>query len=104
MNSHYIYVIVRRDIPLADQIVQVGHACFEGGLTFSFLGDSCNLVLAEAQNQEELCRIQAKINSLGIKNVIFWEEDESMGYTAICTEPIEDKNRGKLRGLAMWRP
>lgn len=32
MNSNtYAYVIVRQDIPLADQMVQVGHACYEAG-------------------------------------------------------------------------
>jgi len=27
----YVYVLVRQDIPLADQIVQVGHICLEAG-------------------------------------------------------------------------
>jgi hypothetical protein len=27
----YMYVLVRQDLPLADQMVQVGHVCFEAG-------------------------------------------------------------------------
>ncbi|HLK61502.1 MAG TPA: hypothetical protein VKU00_33445 [Chthonomonadaceae bacterium] len=29
-NAETVYVCVRTDLPLADQMVQVGHACLEG--------------------------------------------------------------------------
>ena len=31
MQPSYVYVLVRKDIPIADQVVQTGHACLAAG-------------------------------------------------------------------------
>lgn len=49
----YVYCFVRTDIPIADQIVQVGHACIEAGKRFQH-PDNTHLVLLNMPNQDKL--------------------------------------------------
>jgi hypothetical protein len=39
----------------------------------------------------------------GIRCAVFYEPDDSMGYTAACTEPIRGHLRRILRRLPLWR-
>jgi len=49
----YIYIFVRQDIPLADQIVQTGHSCQESGAKFG-CPENCHLVLLSCKNEHDL--------------------------------------------------
>jgi hypothetical protein len=105
----YIYVLVRKDLPLADQMVQVGHACFESGMNFGQEGT--HLILLQVENQKELNEFSETIKEHRIKYSMFFEPDpiidgdtEPMGNTAICTEPISGSKREIFKNCSLWVP
>lgn len=95
MNS-YIYTFIREDLPPAQKIVQLGHACHEAGkmLPHSEFKDVSSLILLSAKDQDDLKEIAERIDCAGIDFHMFYEPDEDrlteeqMGYTSICTRPI----------------
>ena len=105
----YIYVVVRTDIPLADQIVQVGHACFEAGIKFG--EPDCHMVLLQTDNEHNLNKIIQKLTDYDIQSVVFYEPDsvsddttDPMGHTALCTEPLRGKYRMIFKDHLLWFP
>ncbi len=56
-------------------------------------------VPSEAQLQFAVARIEAA----GIRCVRFYEPDEDMGVTAVCTEPVGDGGRRIFKRFSLWR-
>jgi hypothetical protein len=105
----YIYVVVRTDIPLADQIVQVGHACFEAGIKFGV--PDCHMVLLQTNSEHNLNATNQMLIDYGIQSVVFYEPDsifedstDPMGNTALCTEPLRGKQRMAFQDYSLWSP
>jgi len=105
----YIYVLVRKDLPLADQMVQVGHACFESGMHFG--KEDTHLILLQVENQSELINWSEIMKEHRVKFSMFFEPDpifdedtEPMGYTAICSEPISGLRRELFKNCVLWIP
>ena len=97
-----MYVLVRTDIPLADQIVQLGHACLEAGRRFKQPEIPCNLVVLKVGSEAGLrCAIE-EMEIAGIGCAVFYEPDENMGYTAACTEPVTHLQRCLFRHFPLW--
>jgi hypothetical protein len=96
-------VLVRADIPLADQIVQVGHACLEAGRRFAQPAEPCHLVLLSVQSKRQLHDAVARAELAGIRCVVFSEPDDELGDTAACTEPVLASGRRVFRRFALWR-
>lgn len=106
MNS-YIYTFIREDISPAQQIVQLGHACHEAGklLPHEEYKYPSSLILLSAKNEDDLIMISRKIDRAGIDHHIFFEPDNRMGYSAICTRPIiADRERAFFRKWDLYRP
>lgn len=103
-DDTYVYVVVRTDIPLEQQLVQTGHACLEAGKVFTQTGTS-NLVLLAARDEEQLHRMRYKTELAGISSVIFYEPDYATGYTAFCTEALgfDDIRRAAFRNYSLWK-
>lgn len=104
-ETHYIYAFVRKDIPLANQIVQVGHACHEAGTKYG--KKKPHLVLLEVRDEHDLMGVSNHAKKHGIKFEIFHEpdliEDRVGGYTAMCTEPIKGKRREAFKDCVLWK-
>ena len=49
----YVYVFIRTDLNLAQQIVQTGHVCQESGAKFG-CPTNCHLVLLSCKNEHDL--------------------------------------------------
>jgi hypothetical protein len=98
----HAYVLVRTDIPLADQIVQVGHACWEAGLKFQKPDETINLVLLCVESERQLLEIAEGLRLRGIQFVLFHEPDDDMGFTAACTQPLETRYRREFRNFPLW--
>lgn len=98
-----MYAIVRTDIPLADQLVQVGHACLEAGNRFEQTVDPANLVLLGVPSQQKLYDAIARMEAAGIRCEVFYEPDDEMGHTAVCTEPVSGLQRRVFRRYRKWR-
>jgi hypothetical protein len=99
----YAYVFVRTDIPIASQLVQVGHACLEAGNRFAQPQGPCHLVLFGVASEARLLEAAAWLNAAGIRSITFFEPDDAPGYTAICTEPVAGPTRRLLKRFNLWR-
>jgi hypothetical protein len=93
---------VRTDIPLADQIVQVGDVCLEAGRRFAQPSDSCHLIVLRVSSKNFLREAALRLEIAGIRYVMFYEPDDELGHTAICTEPVRREFRREFRRYAMW--
>jgi hypothetical protein len=96
-------VFVRTDIPIPNQLVQVGHACLEAGNRFAHPEGPCHLVLFAVRSEARLLDAAAWLNAAGIKCVTFFEPDDGLGYTAISTEPVVGPTRRLLKRFNLWR-
>jgi len=95
-------VLVRADIPLADQIVQVGHACIEAGRRFAQPAEPCHLVLLSVASERHLRDAVARAELAGIRCTVFNEPDDDMGDTAACSEPVLAGDRRVFRRFPLW--
>ena len=102
----YIYTFIRRDISPEQKIVQLGHACHEAGklLNHEENKEVSSLILLSAADEKELKSIARKIDCAGIDHYMFYEPDNDMGYSAICTRPItSDRERAFFRKWDLYR-
>ena len=102
MCPTYAYVLVRTDIPLADQVVQVGHACLEAGFKFQKPDEPIHLVVVSIESETQLLTALERIRLVGIELVAFHEPDDDMGFTAACTEPLSAIYRREFRDYQLW--
>jgi hypothetical protein len=96
-------VLVRTDLPLAHQIVQVGHACLEAGRQFAQPTQPRNLVVLGVDSELQLRATIEHAASLGIHFAAFHEPDDAMGLTAACSEPVTGIARRAFRRMSLWR-
>lgn len=85
-----IYVFIRTDIPIADQLCQVGHVCLEAGKVFSPPNHTHIVVLA-VKDESSLMKLSTRLEGEQIKFVNFYEPDDDMGITSIATEVLYDR-------------
>jgi hypothetical protein len=96
-------VFVRTDMPYANQLVQVGHACLEAGRRFAQPDYPCHLVLFAVASEDKLMRAVEFIQGQGIRMCTFYEVDFPRGYTAACSEPVSGRGRDLFRKFRLWR-
>lgn len=92
----YTYVLVRQDIPVEHQMVQACHAALEAGYRFQAPAQTSHLVLCSVKDEAELLGWSAKLKSSGIAHEMFFEPDNSMGYSAIATLAITCSQTRKI--------
>jgi hypothetical protein len=95
----YVYVLIRADIPVADQLVQAGHACLEAGSRFRPPECSSNLVVLGVDSEARLLAAVEKAEAAGIRCVVFHE----LGYSAACSEPVHGALRCVFRSFRLWK-
>lgn len=105
---YYIYSIIRKDIPLADQIVQTAHSAFHAGQADPEKGaaldcEISSLVLLQVPNEEALLALHEKLKKAGVVHSTFHEPDDNMGWTSITTVSIEGETRKLFSNLPLWR-
>jgi hypothetical protein len=98
----YNYVFVRKDIPIADQLVQVGHACLKAGYTFPCPTGEPFMVLLGLKDSQELEDTKEYLKAYEIEFVTFYEPDENMGETAICTTYVSSWQRKIFEEYELW--
>ena len=85
----YMYVFIRQDLPIEQQIVQASHASHEAGREFKYPADQIsNLILLNVKSEEHLKEIANDLDELRIQYKMFFEPDYNRGYTSIATAPI----------------
>lgn len=88
MSAPYTYTFIRRDIPVVNQLVQIAHASLEAGFIFQKPTEISCLIVCEVESEIELSKVGDMLDWRGIEYYKFFEPDNDMGYTAICTRPI----------------
>lgn len=104
MSAATAFALVRTDMALADQIVQLGHACLEAGRRFAWPNEPVTLVVCGAASAMELSDVLEDARLQAIEAATFNEPDRDLGLTALCTEPIDHRGARCFRGLTLWRP
>jgi hypothetical protein len=91
----FTYAIVRSDLPLVHQGVQIGHALQRATMRLVKPGQQDGYLLyLEVANKQELLKVMEKLAVKGIPFEAYYEEDFDRGLTAIATGILEDQ---KLR-------
>jgi len=103
MSDAYTYLFIRQDISLAQQLVQAAHAALDAGRAFTDIPHR-NLVLIGIANEAELFQIEQHLSENNIRFETFYEPDNAMGHSAICTEALTDRRRRKmLSHFPLWK-
>ena len=108
LQKPYVYVFIRRDLPLADQIVQTAHATQESGAKFG-CPENCHMVLCGVKNQNALLNVADLASFNNIQYSMFYEPDSAddetpMGNTALCTQPIYGEQCKIFKKYQIWKP
>lgn len=95
----YVYVIVRADLTLPQQIVQACHAVLQAAYRYPLPQDTSPIVpfIVVLQTPDKATLVNARERLLG-KNIdmtLFYEPDDNLGATALASEPIYSKQKRK---------
>lgn len=105
ISRPYIYLFIRTDIPIAQQIVQSSHVAWQSGQENHNFKDTPSLILIGVSSAVELSEIGGYLNDNKIAFTTFYEPDYNMGNSAICTDPIcRHSTRALLKDYKLWVP
>jgi len=91
----YMYLFIRSDLSIPQQIVQTAHAVDEIGMRYKSKGTNY-MVLCDAANADHLNTIAECLDKNEIDYEMFFEPDIGE-YTAIATRPLIGAERRPLR-------
>lgn len=99
----YLYAISRRDIPLAQQAIQAGHAAIEYAYEHGRPADHHpSYIHCTVRDQHDLLCLRTELKSAGIFTSEFHEPYKNWGLTAIACV-LSEEQRGVLKHLKLWR-
>lgn len=94
MNA-YLYMFIREDLPIPQQIIQTAHAVDE--LNKEYPHTTRNyMVLLSAKDEIDLFRISQELKEKEIFHHMFHETDIN-AYTAIATRPLIGDERSPMK-------
>jgi hypothetical protein len=94
--------VVRQDLPIEQQIVQAVHAAHESGIYLSPpTGQTTSVVVCSVKSEQQLLNTLDRVESRGIKTILFREPDIGNEATAFATEPIPSHQRHMLKNLQL---
>lgn len=98
----YVYVVVRKDMSPAMQMVQASHAALEAGYKSEKPNVPTHLVLFQLDDEKDLIDCSVDLQMQDIKHEVFFEPDFQLGYTALATLPTYQRNIKAFKGLSLW--
>lgn len=96
------YVVVRTDMPLHVQMVQCCHAALQAGAKFG-VPAYAHLSLLAVPDRAALEDVSERLAYRGIQLTTFWEPDDDLGWTALCTGAVDGPPPPCLRRLPLWK-
>lgn len=99
-KTPYTYLFIRQDLPIETQIVQSAHAAHSAGESF---GQHSHLIAFGAKSEQALLAIADRMTEHGIRYEMFFEPDNDVGYTAICTSPLTGDDRKPMRKYSLLK-
>jgi len=101
---------VRKDLPIADQLVQACHSAQDAGNLFSQpSNEPSHMAVLSVPNERSLLEAIDKIENSGVKMTVFFEPDSvddgdiPMGYTAAASTPVTGEQRRVFRKYPLWK-
>jgi hypothetical protein len=102
-EKHTIYVLVRQDISIEQQLVQSAHAAAEAARSHYRDGHGiASLIVLSVPDRFALYKARDRLLAKGILSEIFFEPDFGMGHSALATEPLTNAQRRHLRSWSLW--
>jgi hypothetical protein len=95
-------VLVRKDLPPAQQLVQAVHAAHEAGIRFGDPSLISSVVVCSVPDEPSLLRSKEALDSQGIKSYIFREDDFGDQATALSSEPLWGSRRKAFSRYPLW--
>jgi hypothetical protein len=103
-HKRTLYVFVRTDLSLEQQVVQAAHAAAEAGRSFYRPEHGiASLIVLAVPNLAALYQARRRLESHGIEHDMFFEPDWNTGHSAIGTRPLVDAERALLRNYPLWK-
>jgi len=100
-----VYVLVRKDLPPAQQVVQSCHAAFEAARSFLPAGqEHPHIIVCQVRDELTLRQSLDKLQTHGVRCRAFLEPDLGNELTALATEPVFDGTRRLFRRFPLLRP
>lgn len=103
MTKPYVYVLVRGDLPLEQQMVQSNHAALEAGFRFSKPEETASLVMLSVPDKPALLAAAERLAGHGIDHHLFFEPDWEMGHSALATRPVFGAERKLMKRYPLFR-
>lgn len=102
-DKKYIYVFVRKDIPIEQILVQASHAAYEAGLAFDNKSKLITSVLVVGvKNTLALEKAYSQL-SASLNLVRFEEPSWDYGFTAFATEPVSVEQRVLFKKYQLFK-
>lgn len=104
-NKHgYIYVVVRKNLPLEQQLVQSCHASIEASRHYlSKAEEHPSVIVLVVKSEEKLKQIIQKLSQIQIRFQEFKEPDMGNSLTAIATCPLYNDERNFFKKFQLFR-
>lgn len=100
--KHTAYSFIRKDLSLAQQFVQYGHALHHAGHLFGNT-EGAHLCFFEQHSETDLLNTSVKLHALGIPHVLFREPDIGNQATAIATAPLTPEFKKHFRKFKLYK-
>lgn len=103
-SARYCHVLVRQDLPLAQQAVQAVHAAMACVHEHGGLSPGTRLVLLSVPDRPALLDWSQRLGERGIAHSLFEEPDHGIGASALATPPAPLAQRRLFGRLPLWSP
>lgn len=103
-RSTYVYILVRDDLTVAQQGVQVAHAGMLAVSKHGGLQEDTRLVILKVKDQDQLLSYFDMSKNYGLKAERFYEPDYDIFWSAMSTAPISREEGKIFKKLPLWKP
>jgi hypothetical protein len=97
----YMYMFVREDLSVPQQIVQTAHAVDELNKVYPHAPGNY-MALCGVKSEDQLLKVSKYLSEHGVLHEMFFEPDID-SYTAIATKPLVGDERTPLRKFALLK-
>lgn len=99
----YVYVLVREDLEIEQQLVQACHAAYEVGLASAAPAETSRMIVCTVPDREALLFASERLRERGVAHEMFFEPDFDIGHSALATHPLRGAQRKPLRRYPMYK-
>lgn len=102
-TQRYVYILLRKDLSPSMQIIQASHACLEAAWKWKRgSSDPINICLLALPSENALLKAEERLQQRGISTYAFYEPDDNLHWTCLCTEVIEEGQRQAFKKYQLW--